>query len=95
MKHEAFAEEKEWRLIVSNAPVATMRFRAGYANIKPYVELSLPMKDDRTIVLSLKQVIYGPTRRTEDSPQKIVEWMLQASGYTNVDIDSCNIPYRL
>jgi hypothetical protein len=92
IKHEAFSEEKEWRLIITNPGFERMMFRAGVVNIRPYVELSSSMDNEK---LPLKEVIYGPILREEDQPTQIIDWMLQKNGYKDIHIKPCNIPYRL
>ena len=39
IKHKAFKEEKEWRLLATDPSPTDMKFRPGHANVKPYVEL--------------------------------------------------------
>ena len=98
VKDEAFAEEREWRLIVIDPRIRRMHFRAGHANIRPYVELSLREKDGATeklLPLPLEKVICGPTLRQEDRPDEVVRWMLEKSGYKDVGVEVCSIPYRL
>ena len=92
IKNEAFSEEKEWRLIVTDPELQRMRFRAGAANIKPFVELAPPKNGEK---LPLQEIIYGPILREEDRPGEILSWMLQKNGYRDVTIKPCNIPYRL
>ena len=96
MKHESFSEEQEWRLVVSTPRVERMQFRAGYANIKPYIEL-YPTTEKRQITkrLPLEEVIYGPTLRTEDGLEESIKWMLEKCGYKDVAVRQCLIPYRL
>jgi hypothetical protein len=58
-------------------------FRAGNANIKPYVEVPF---DADFGVLPTTKIIYGPTLRNEDDPQEIVKWML--AKYSNLPVAS-------
>jgi hypothetical protein len=98
VKDKAFAEEREWRLMVTDPRIERMQFRAGHATIKPYVELSRPESDGATAKLQplpLKKVICGPTLRQEDRPDEIIKWMLKKNGYKDVSVEICGIPYRL
>jgi hypothetical protein len=89
IKHDAFKEETEWRSIVRDPAPERVKFRAGAANIKPYVELSL-----RGQPLPLVTLTYGPTLRREDKPEEILGWMLEQQGYKGVKVKNSGIPYR-
>jgi len=93
IKHEAFAEEREWRIIALDPPLTHIRFRPGTGNIKPYVELFWREKPCNR--LPLVSVTFGPTLRREDRPEEIIGWMLEQNGYTDVTITDSEIPFRL
>src|SRR5258708_31339639 len=58
-KHPAFAHEQERRIVIPDPPVSSIKFRAGDADIKPYIELC-PTAADGTRGLPLKRIIFGP-----------------------------------
>lgn len=91
MKHRAFREEQEWRIIVRNPPVSQLKFRSGHANVKPYVDVRLGSGE----LLPLERVICGPTLRTEDATGRSIKWLLENNGYKDVKVEMCDIPYRL
>jgi hypothetical protein len=95
IKHEAFREEHEWRIIALDPPVEQMKFTSGNANIKPYVELSRRLLGKPRGKLPLVSVTFGPTLRPEDRPEEVIGWMLKRNGYTGVTVKPSGIPFRL
>lgn len=95
IKHKAFKEEREWRIIALAPPVEQMKFSPGSANIRPYVELSCLPNSGAGGRLPLVSVTFGPTLRPEDRPEEIIGWMLEKNGYTGVSVRSSDIPFRL
>lgn len=93
-KHPAFAEERERRIVISDLDTSRLRFRAGHANIKPYIELC-PLMPDGSNRLPLRRVVYGPTLCDDAVLVETIRMMLQQYGYANVAVESCGIPYRL
>ncbi len=71
-----------------------MNFRAGDADIKPYVVL-FPTKEDRSQHLPLKRIVFGPTLRQDRVIIETIELMLDRYGYGNVKVEPSGIPYRL
>jgi hypothetical protein len=90
-KHPAFRHEDEWRVIIPNPPVATMRFRPGFANVKPYVILTPPTQQR----LPLRKVVFGPTLRHDEDLIDSLQLMLEQAGYGGVPVESCGIPFRI
>jgi hypothetical protein len=93
IKHEAFKEEREWRIVALNPPTHLIKFRPGVVSMRPYLELSMHGKPDRP--LPLKSLTFGPTIRAEDDQEKILSWLLKNQGYDGVAIRPSKIPYRL
>ena len=90
VKHPAFFEEQEWRVVIGSPSVRSLKFRAGQNNVKPYVELATaPDK-----LLPITKVIYGPTLRPGDGVRESLEWMLKQNGYGSVPVERCEIPFR-
>jgi DUF2971 family protein len=94
IKHEAFREENEWRIIVHDPVFEEMKFRQGHNNIIPYVDLRRH-SDSGGPLLPLRKVVCGPTLRNDDELRETVKWMLAKHGYGRAEIESCEIPYRL
>ena len=94
-KHPAFAEEREWRLVIQDPEASHLRFRAGHANIRPYIELSPVMTDGSTKRFPLQKVFYGPTLRDDEVLVETIQMMLQQFGYGNVPVEPSGIPYRI
>jgi hypothetical protein len=57
-KHEAFAEEKEWRLIGLPTTADDVRYRPSKYGITPYLEVDLPRFD--TGHIALHEAVIGP-----------------------------------
>lgn len=90
IKHPAFFEEQEWRVVVGGPSVGSLKFRSGQSNVKPYVELATAPKK----LLPITKVIYGPTLRPGDGVKESLEWMLKQNGYDRVPVERCEIPFR-
>jgi hypothetical protein len=93
-KHPAFRHEQEWRIVIPDPPVLAMRFRAGDADVKPYIEL-LPVAPEGSRKLPLRRVVFGPTLRQDKVIVETLGLMLEQYGYKGVPVESCGIPYRL
>ncbi len=94
IKHESFAEEREWRIIALDPPVNKMKFRSGGANIKPYVELAW-LRLGEPAKLPITSITVGPTLRSDDQPDQIIGWMLEQNGYEGAPVRLSKIPFRL
>jgi len=63
VKHSAFSEEREWRIVspyFPNYTVPEIKFREGASMLMPYIEFELPTLDER--VLLFDEVILGPSQ---------------------------------
>lgn len=90
IKHEAFAEEREWRLISSvQAEVTKICFRQGEGAsiLKPYVKFSLSDQPDLFNV-----VLLGPTPH-QDLALHALRVFLNKTRLCN-NVHPCEIPYR-
>jgi hypothetical protein len=90
IKHGAFKEEQEWRLISSYYPVYTLpevRFREGASMLVPYLELSLGENKPY-----FAEVILGPSQHGNLSTSALSMFLSnqQLSNRTG----PCGIPYR-
>jgi hypothetical protein len=93
MKDAAFSEERERRIIIPNPSSSELKFRPGYSDVKPYIELH-PMIGG-VGKLPLKRIVYGPTLRHDDALVESLTMMLERYGYADVVLEPCKIPYRL
>jgi hypothetical protein len=93
-KHPAFKHEEERRIVIPDPPVSAMRFRAGDADVKPYIEL-LPVTPEGSRKLPLRRITFGPTLRNDKVLIEALGLMLERYGYKGVPVESCGIPYRL
>jgi hypothetical protein len=90
MKHLAFEEEQEWRLITPYFPsyvTPSIQFREGASLLVPYTELSL--SGSRPI---FEKVILGPTAH-ENLSMSALSMFLSNQGICNQAVNS-HIPYR-
>jgi hypothetical protein len=92
-KHPAFMHEEERRIVIPDPPVSAMRFRAGDADVKPYIELH-PVARDGSRNLPLKRIIFGPTLRQDKVITEAIGLMLERYGYSGIPVEPCGIPYR-
>ena len=92
-KHPAFEHENEWRIVIPDPPLSTLKFRAGYADIKPYINLC-PGAGDAPPRLPLKKVVFGPTLRHDDMLLESITLMLEHYGYEGVPVEPSGVPYR-
>jgi hypothetical protein len=94
LKHESFAEEKEWRLSVLPAPGHeddVAKFRALRAGLRPYVEIDVRGADER---IDLAEVVIGPGQDPERS-LKAAKMFLKRHGYDREDLVRVSAtPYR-
>lgn len=89
LKHEAFKEEQEWRLLsyLITAVEDPCMFLALNDRIVPYREFTLPRLDGK----SISEVVVGPKNRT---PHKVIESLMKKNGFLDVKITSSIAPYQ-
>lgn len=93
LKHPKFAEEKEWRIMVTlktNIILPKMKFRAGNTMVVPYLEMPLPLQGKN---LDIDQIFVGPTSDRTLSATA-VEMLLRTQGIDNSQVNCSTIPYR-
>jgi hypothetical protein len=93
VKHPAFSEEKEWRIIspyFPNCTVPEIKFREGASVLIPYIELDL--SDIRREETLFEKVYLGPTQHVELSMSTLSNY-LSGNKICNNLIYS-GIPYR-
>lgn len=88
-KHEAFAEEAEWRLISRHfTSLDNARFREGASMLVPYLPLSLKRKDE-----VFESVLLGPTPHEQLSLPALKAFL--KSEKLTATVKSTRIPYRV
>ncbi len=89
-KHQAFKDEKEWRLVVGPiwATNERIRYRPGERVIIPYVEI-----DFEAIGLQLKHIIVGPGPHQKRNVGSLRQ-MLGLHGFEGVKVSPSVIPFR-
>lgn len=91
IKHPAFSEEDEWRLISRHSPDyksdARIRYREGAAMLAPYIELSFP--DSGSL---FESVTIGPHPRANLAIHSLGEY-LSREGVCD-EVKNCGIPFR-
>ena len=89
LKHKAFAEEREWRLLrhfdwQRERPTG---FHARRCRLVPYVDLEF----SRVLSQAIGEVVLGPRHTT---PTDVVEQFLQGTGHFGVSVTRSSSPYR-
>jgi len=92
LKHKAFQEEAEWRLVSRPLPRSNSMFchRPGRSHIIPFAKL--PLSEDGQPV-RIRRVIVGPTPHPELA-HDAVHSLLGAAGVTGCAIEKSKVPFR-
>ncbi len=94
LKHPAFAEEQEWRLVsplITRSHEHPVRFREGHTMLVPYYAFDL---GGDTGSMQLEHVYLGPTNNIDLSMHSL-QLYLQSCGVTPArGISYCQIPFR-
>ncbi len=94
IKHQKFAEEKEWRLIIE-ASRDNLFYRPGHSMLMPYSRISLrevPFPSQSVI----NEIFIGPTSHP-DLAQNALEGLCKFAEFNwlaECEVHYCNIPYR-
>lgn len=90
IKHEAFREEREWRLVspyYANYTIPLIKFREGASMLVPYIELELGENKPY-----FENVILGPSPH-QNLSMSALSMFLSNQGLCNTTVN-CNLPYR-
>ena len=88
IKHPAFAEEQEWRLLSTRWGASeTLRFRPGSVGLVPYVEANLPAD-------AVAHVIVGPGQYPRVRISGVAQ-LLERRGMGGVEVYGSTSPLRL
>jgi len=92
LKHAAFREEAEWRLVVvpgqKESPIT--KFRPSNRGLVPYVDIPLAPAERP---LELGTTYVGPTQDPGSAEETLRAWLAQA-GYPKAVVKVSTIPYR-
>lgn len=86
IKEESYKNENESRISYNNVPVNYVKFRNRNKNIIPYIEVPIPSK-------YLKEIIIGPCCNIEINKSSI-SFLLNCCGLGDIKLTNSNIPYR-
>ncbi len=89
MKHEAFREEAEWRLVCYNPLLTEVRYLAKEQLISPYVEARVLGSR-----LPMTEIMVGPGS-LRDANIRVLRSLLNQRGYLETKIGRSDIPYRV
>lgn len=93
MKHHAFAEEKEWRLLGVCRNPKRVHFRPGKSFLTPYIELQWGKGTNASEAQPIRSITVGPCPDPKLA-SKSVSRLLKSSSLENVQVKSSQIPFR-
>lgn len=92
VKHDAFSEEAEWRLIVDRFnKVEDSEFRAGQVGLVPYQKLHFPIT--KSGESSVVEIVVGPGRE-RDLRREALAHLLEKIGSRDTEVSLSDAPYR-
>jgi hypothetical protein len=91
MKHRAFEEEREWRLVLRlhSAASPRVRHRAGHSMLVPYIPVAV---GTNARPLPVRNIVIGPTPHS-DLETEAVKGLCRQCGI-RADVQKSGIPYR-
>lgn len=95
LKHPAFREEQEWRLVspvITNYVEAPIEYREGPSMLVPYMNFCLPEAPDRR--LDIEHAFLGPTPNANISMESLSNYLSKSGASPRQGLASCQIPYR-
>ncbi|UGQ39385.1 DUF2971 domain-containing protein [Rhodococcus aetherivorans] len=94
VKHEAFEEECEWRVIVDRDGTDHPEFRTGKLGLVPYAEVLFPIGESATS--PVREVVVGPSDSEEvrDLRAQAVRRLLDSVGLTSAEVRLSDAPFR-
>lgn len=92
MKHPAFQEEGEWRIVSQRSPDSQpiILYRPGKSLLIPYQEFGLDADNVRALI---RRVVVGPSPHLALAVKTATEF-LQAAGFEGVEVAQSEVPYR-
>lgn len=95
LKHFAFEEEDEWRIVESPEPFSTpmpVEYREGKSMLIPSIRFQLPHSDDRQV--DVEKVYLGPTQQPKLSLKSLSDYLDQCGASPRQPVEYCGIPLR-
>lgn len=95
LKHPAFEEEAEWRIVspaITDFMRAPVLFREGASNLIPYVEFEFAAQGDRPI--AIEHMFLGPTANINISMNSLNMYLIKNGVSPRQGIEYCSIPFR-
>ena len=93
IKHPAFSEEREWRLLGVCRDRDKMHFRPGSSSLIRYIKLTWGSNTKAPDVQPIRSVTIGPCP-DPDLTKKSVKQLLDASGTEGAQVKLSEIPFR-
>ena len=90
IKHPAFSEEREWRIVSGPIHVNKLDYRVGKSMLIPYLPIQLR---DSTNQFPVDEVIVGPTSH-QNLATIAVTGLLNRAGIKHWNVTNSKIPYR-
>jgi hypothetical protein len=92
IKHEAFEDEREWRLFASGRPDMEIKHRPGISMITPYVDFELA-KDGK--ISLLREIVIGPTPHAKLAKYSVQQFVSKSDWIDpKPNIITSKAPYR-
>lgn len=91
IKHEAFQEEREWRLVNDNFQTTEFLARKGRGIMIPYLEFKLTVQDGD---IPIDAIILGPGHDFERAAHSLSNWLSQNNVKNPNGMTPSRIPYR-
>ncbi|MDV6265071.1 DUF2971 domain-containing protein [Rhodococcus globerulus] len=88
VKHKAFEDEREWRLVMADfvqKPIPEFRSSATLG-VVPYIVLNLPKK-------AIKSIVVGPGRHAKLRAESVKQLLTQL-GISDVEVINSEVPFR-
>jgi Protein of unknown function (DUF2971) len=95
LKHTAFSEEQEWRIVSPITPdymAAPIEFREGQSMLTPYMNFRLPSTTDKPV--DLEHIWVGPTPHVMNSVVAVNNYLAKQHANPRCGVGYCGIPYR-
>jgi hypothetical protein len=95
-KHEAFEEEREWRIALPFARdqhIGFVQYRASAGFAVPYMQLHPRTPTPEMPLLPIVEIVHGPTLHP-DLTKKSLHLFLQSVGYDHVEVSGSQTPLR-
>jgi hypothetical protein len=97
IKHPAFREEQEWRIVIPERPIQNVLFRSVNGAPRPYVEIPIRLGNPTerpSRPLPIKKLVVGPTLAVSETSLALQQ-MLKKYGYgDDIEVVPSSVPFR-